>query len=98
MAKDVSAAGRQGAAVVSTATVVHGAAMERLAAPVDVLRSDTGYSASGASGGRDTDRGRSAAGAATTGALAAHLSAERHGKHPWNEHAYRWGEYDKLYL
>ena len=74
-AKDVPATGRQGAAVVATAAVADRAAMERLAAPVDKPRSETGCLASGAGGGRATDKGRSAAGAATTAVFAARLFA-----------------------
>jgi hypothetical protein len=68
-------AGRQGAAVVAAATGADGAAMERLAAPVAVPKSETGCPASGAGGGGDTDEGLSATGGATTAALPAHLSA-----------------------
>ncbi len=74
-AKDVPAAGRRGAAVVAAATVADMAAMERLAAPVDKPRSETGRSASSAGGGRAADKGSSVAGAATRAALAARLSA-----------------------
>jgi hypothetical protein len=73
-AKDVLTAGRQGALVVAKATIADAAAMERLAAPVAILKSETGCLASSAGGGRATDEGRSAAGRATTTALAARLS------------------------
>jgi hypothetical protein len=78
VAKDVPAARRRGAVVVAAATVADGAAMERLAAPVDKPdkpRSETGHSASSAGVGRDADEGRSAAGAVTPAALAARLFA-----------------------
>ncbi len=61
-------------AVVAVATVADGAAMERLAAPVAVPKSETGCPASGAGGGGDADKGCSATGGATTVALAARLS------------------------
>jgi hypothetical protein len=75
VAKDVPAAGRWGVTVVVTATVAVGGAMERLAAPVDEPRSETGRPASGAGGSGAADEGRSATGVATTAALAARLSA-----------------------
>jgi hypothetical protein len=56
------------------ATVADRAAMERLAAPVAEPKGETGCPASGAGGGGATDEGRSAAGVATTAALAARLS------------------------
>ncbi len=69
------AAGRHGGTVVAMATVVYRAAMERLAVTVNKPKRETGHLASGASGSVVADKGRSAAGAATTAALAAHLSA-----------------------
>jgi hypothetical protein len=60
---------------VNTLTGADGAAMERLAAPVAVPKSETRCPASGACGGGAADKGRSAAGGATTAALAARLSA-----------------------
>ncbi len=68
-------AGRQGAAVVAVATAADGAAMERLAAPVAVPKSETGCPASDAGGGGAIDESRSDADGATTVALAARLSA-----------------------